>query len=181
MSSLTYNGGTHVLTLYDSNNREVGHWHANNNVAHTGATMTGVPNGVHQFLDRNSAHTHGGNADMANGSYGTHGILRMTSMTANGTAHSGVGVHAGRANRHGADHPTHGCIRTTEEAMTAITAHIGSDALTTMTVINNGNHGVGALNGAHAAHPRGHQQHTNHGHQRQHTATPPIRFTHRLP
>jgi hypothetical protein len=129
--------------LYDADGSEVGQWHANNVVDHS-ATLRFVPNWTYTIDDPIHPHTHDGavdrhgvGVDTINGSYGRFGILRLHPFRADGTPHEGVGVHSGRDNSGGADHATMGCIRTTDAAMEAITQHIQSDPLDSITVQNN--------------------------------------------
>ena len=136
MSTLVFDGTSHTLTLFDARGQQVDQWHANNVVDHR-ATLRFVPNRSYTTADPAQPHRHGGSADTLNGSYGRFGIIRLQDFTADGTTHSGVGVHSGRADKGGADHPTMGCIRTTDEAMQAIVGHIVGDPLTSITVQNN--------------------------------------------
>ena len=136
MSTLVFDGTAHTLTLYDSKNASVGHWHANNVVDHK-ATLRFVPNRDYRIIDQVCPHRHGGNEDTLDGAYGRFGILRLEPFLAAGHHHDGVGVHSGRANKGAADHATMGCIRTTDAAILAITQYIPSDPLTTITVQNN--------------------------------------------
>jgi hypothetical protein len=136
MSSLVFDGTAHTLTLYDAQDQQIGQWHANNVVDHK-ATLKFVPNGEYDLIDKSRPFRHGGAADTANGPYGRFGIIRLDEFSADGHVHDGVGVHSGRANKGGPDHATMGCIRTTDAAMAAITGHMPTDPLTTITVQNN--------------------------------------------
>jgi hypothetical protein len=136
MATIVFDGDTHTLTLFDAQNKQVGQWHANNVVDHR-ATLRFVPNGFYPLIDQTHPHRHGGDADTLNGPYGRFGILRLQDFTADDYMHRGVGIHAGRADRGGADHATRGCIRTTDAAMEAITRHIRTDPLLSLSVQNN--------------------------------------------
>lgn len=163
MSTLVFDGTSHTLTLLDSKGAQVGQWHANN-VVDSHATLRFVPNGTYSIIDQAHPHRHGGSADTLNGPYGRFGIIRMRDFSVAGKVHSGVGVHSGRADRGGADHATMGCIRTTDAAMKAISEHIKSDHLLSITV--RGNHDQHNRSpkrrGDHHKH-RGHARPANHG------------------
>jgi hypothetical protein len=156
--------------LYDADGSEVDSWHANNIVDHK-ATFRFIPNGVyHHIVDRVHPHRHGHKADdngvgvdTIDGKYGRFGIIRLPPFPANGTVHEGVGIHSGRkSHRGGADHPTYGCIRTTDEAMEAITSHILSDHLESVTVQNNHDQ----------YNPHPHHRGDHHDHRHQHHGAP---------
>jgi hypothetical protein len=165
MSTLVFDGLAHTLTLFNSQNRQVGQWHANNVVDHR-ATMRFVPNGSHAIIDQTRPHTHGDDSDTLNGAYGRFGIIRMEEFTANNQSHTGVGIHSGRANRGGADHATMGCIRTTDEAMEAISRQMRNDPITSITVEHN--------HDQHNRYPLHHgDHHHRHHHHRQHTQPAP--------
>lgn len=141
MSTITFDGSTHQLTLRNSAGSVVGTWPANNRTD-SHSTLRFVPNGSHEVLDPRIPHRHSGNADTANGEYGTHGIIRIRVL-----GHDGVGIHAGRNHtpdrtpEHGIgpDHVTQGCIRTTEDAMRTIAQTIANDPLQSVQVQNNRN------------------------------------------
>jgi hypothetical protein len=150
MSSLSFNGNDQTITLFDAQGNQLGAWPANNVVDRT-ATMRFVPNQDYDIVDRNAPHTHGGEADTPNGPYGSFGIIRFEGFWADGVHHDGVGLHSGRADRGGADHATMGCIRTSDGAMQAISQHIATDPLTTITV-----HGNHVQQNRHPQHPADH-------------------------
>ncbi|MEM5435498.1 hypothetical protein [Paraburkholderia diazotrophica] len=131
MSSLRFDGRTHQIALSDSAGNTTGSWAAYNNVD-SHATIRHIQNGVYTIQDRVIPHPH---APSANGPYGLHGIVRF-----NAPGHPGIGVHSGRANaRHspGPQHATMGCIRTNDDAMSAISSLMRTDALTTIEVVSN--------------------------------------------
>ena len=136
MAFLIFDGAKHNLTLLDSKAGQMGQWPANNIVDHR-ATLRFVPNRVHALIDRAHPHKHSGGVDTTNGTYGPAGIIRLHPFSADGTTHSGVGVHSGRKSQGGHNHPTMGCIRTTDEAMTVIAHHMLTDQLTHILVFNN--------------------------------------------
>lgn len=132
MSKLTFDGVAHQISLIDSAGHTIGTWAAYNNVD-SHATIRHVANGSYTVQDRSAPHPH---VASANGPYGMHGIVRF-----NVPGHPGIGVHSGRANaRHlpGPQHPTMGCIRTSDDAMSSISAVMARDALTAVEVTNNG-------------------------------------------
>ncbi|GBQ89826.1 hypothetical protein AA23498_0722 [Acetobacter nitrogenifigens DSM 23921 = NBRC 105050] len=133
MSSLIYNGATHLLTLTDSKGAKLGTWQAHNITDSHLSTVDYLHNGTYSFLDTRSAHPHPG--DNINGPYGSYGIFRF-----NYPKHQGVGVHSGRANAArypGVIHPTLGCVRTSDDAMAIIVKTAKTDPLTTITVQSN--------------------------------------------
>lgn len=136
MSTLVFDGANRTLTLLNSSDQPVGQWYANN-IVDSLATIRFVPNRTYIIVDQNHTHRHSGSADTRNGAYGTFGIIRMQTFASEGQLHSGVGVHAGRANQGGPDHATMGCIRTSESAMEAITRHMRTDPLRSISVVNN--------------------------------------------
>jgi hypothetical protein len=138
MSTLVFDGGAHTLTLFDASGHQVGQWHANNVVDSKIKNLRFLPNRAYTIIDPAHPHKHGGSSDTLNGAFGRFGIIRLQAFTVSGVQHDGVGVHSGRANKGGADHATHGCVRTTDAAMAAITAHMLTDPLVTLTV--QGNH-----------------------------------------
>lgn len=130
-ATLLFDGHTHQITLIGSNGEARGTWPAYNNVD-THATLSHLQNRTYTVTDWIAPHRHAASAD---GPYGLHGIIRL-----NVPGHPGIGVHSGRANaRHlpGPAHPTMGCIRTTDEAMRAIAASMGTSPLMTIEVTNN--------------------------------------------
>jgi len=125
LSSITYDGQTHTITVTDSAGNTVGTFSANNK---TTTTSSGPwPNGTVPYTYSNP-HPESD----ANGPYGSHGIFVF-----NVPGRSGMGLHSGRANNGAQNHPTFGCIRTTDAAMSFIRDFVPGDPLTTMTVINN--------------------------------------------
>ncbi|MCP1456107.1 RHS repeat-associated core domain-containing protein [Pseudomonas kilonensis] len=125
LSSVSYDGQTHTVTIRDSAGNTVGTYPANNN---TTTTSNGPwPNGTYSYSGSNP-HPESG----ANGPYGSHGIIIF-----NVPGRTGMGLHSGRANSGAQNHPTLGCIRTTDAAMGFVRNLITTDPVTSMTVINN--------------------------------------------
>ncbi|WP_328514826.1 RHS repeat-associated core domain-containing protein, partial [Ralstonia solanacearum] len=125
LSSVTYDGQAHTITIRDNGGNIVGTFPANNN---TTTTSNGPwPNGAFPYNNSNP-HPESG----ANGPYGSHGILVF-----NVPGRTGMGLHSGRANSGAQNHPTLGCIRTTDAAMGFVRNLITTDPVTSMTVINN--------------------------------------------
>lgn len=132
MTTLSFNGCTHTLTLLSADGSVMGIWTAYNNVDHR-ATLKHLENGTYQILDKSTPHLHPG--DNAEGAYGTWGIIRFSYP-----GHPGVGVHSGRAHarrKPGPEHPTMGCIRTTDDAMKRIKESMAKSSLSTITISNN--------------------------------------------
>ncbi|MBB1202652.1 hypothetical protein EGM70_20440 [Enterobacteriaceae bacterium 89] len=132
MSTLSFDGCAHTLSLMGNDGSAIGTWAAYNNVDRR-ASFTHVSNGTYLIQDKNKPHLHPG--DNEDGSYGTYGIIRF-----NYPGHSGVGVHSGQAHHRykpGPEHPTMGCIRTSDEAMKKIKEHMAISSLSTITVSNN--------------------------------------------
>ena len=149
MSTLFYDGQSHQLTMMGADGRAIRTWTAYNNTDRR-ATLRHVANGTYRFIDATAPKPH--EPATPNSSYGSYGIMRFDVP-----GHSGVGVHSGQAsNSHlpGPPHPTMGCVRTTDAAMGVIVATVGSDPLTTITIVNNTQHM--ALHGTvvHASHVR---------------------------
>ncbi|WP_406822817.1 RHS repeat-associated core domain-containing protein [Pseudomonas corrugata] len=125
LSSVSYDGQTHTITIRDNAGNTVGTYPANNN---TTTTSNGPwPNGAFSFSGSNP-HPESD----TNGPYGSHGILLF-----HVPGRTGMGLHSGRANNGAQNHPTLGCIRTTDAAMGFIRNLITTDPVTSMTVINN--------------------------------------------
>lgn len=133
MSSLIYNGTTHLLTLTNGQGVRVGVWQAHNITDRRLSTIDYVHNGTYAFLDTASPHRHWD--DNSNSSYGSYGIFRFNYLH-----HTGVGVHSGRVRRHdfpGVIHPTYGCVRTSDDAMAIIVTTAKEDPLRTITIQSN--------------------------------------------
>jgi RHS repeat-associated protein len=142
LSSLTFDGASHTLTLFDKLGKQLGSWTAYNNVAKHDSkghpTRGKWEDGTYVMQDKQRPNKHGGNRDTLNGSYGTHGIFRAEPFTqSDGQDRDNMGVHSGRQNSGGPQHPTEGCIRTTEAAMAQIDSTAANDPLQTITVENN--------------------------------------------
>lgn len=140
MSTLEFDGQSHILTLKDEFYKIVATGHANNRTAST-APLQFVLDGHYAFQDICVPHRHGHTADThnpkvladsVNGEYGSYGIIRFDVPR-----HPGVGVHAGRQTLHdltpqrstGPDYVTMGCIRTNEVMMGQIVTHMRMDPL----------------------------------------------------
>jgi RHS repeat-associated protein len=143
LSSLTFDGKSKTLTLYDKNGKSVGSWKATNNVQRSNPKGK-WEDGTYTMKDTKTPHTHGGSADTPKGEYGSHGIFRAMDFTeSNGNKRTAMGVHSGRegekdlANREGVEHATNGCIRTTDSAMAQIVATAAVDPIETIEVKNN--------------------------------------------
>lgn len=156
MSSLTYDGRTHTVEIFDDSGKSLGRWTAYNNIDRAFAkahynSLTHLKDGTYTVQDRNAPHAHPASA---NGPYGLYGIIRFDYP-----GHSGVGLHSGRANAAkmpGPQHATHGCIRTTDEAMAAIKDIMSCDPVKSIKVVGNsvqsvthGNHKQSVANGGH--------------------------------
>jgi hypothetical protein len=131
MSTMTFDGQTHQITLRNRAGAVTGTWPAFNNIDRH-ATLNHLPDGTYAFQDTIRPHPHPASP---NGPYGSYGILRF-----NVPGHVGIGVHSGRADSAhlpGPQHPTEGCIRTTDAGMAAIAAAIRTDPLSTISVQNN--------------------------------------------
>ena len=142
MSRLIFDGMLHTITLYNAKEENIGSWEAYNNIDHHVKDMRHLPNKTYMMQDTLFAHKHPEkpNMDTIDGEFGTYGIVRFhTPATKYNKVHTGVGVHSGRLfhNPAGPKYYTMGCIRTNEEAMKAITELMSSDALQTITIINN--------------------------------------------
>ena len=139
MSTATFDGQTHTITVKDKAGKIIATGKANNRTANA-ATLPYVPTGIYTVLDRSGAHPHGPAEDALNGEYGTFGIIRF-----NVPRHAGIGIHAGRqstqdrTSKHavGPDHVTMGCIRTDETTMKTLTDLMKSDPLESVIVVNN--------------------------------------------
>ena len=139
MSSLTFDGTAHTITLKDSTGNIVASGTANNRTD-SHATLHFVANGTYNVMTPIAPKRHSGSKDSPEGEYGSYGIVIF-----NVPGHLGVGVHAGRQHTPdktpqravGPDHVTQGCIRTTEPMMQAITVLMQTDPLQTVTVIGN--------------------------------------------
>ncbi|HWR14278.1 MAG TPA: RHS repeat-associated core domain-containing protein [Terriglobales bacterium] len=149
-SSLVFDGEEKTITLYDKDNKQVGHWDAANNVDSHSGLKNGLPDGTYDMQDTKAPHTHDAAKDSKDGEYGTVGIFRVKDFSGpdkdakgNLNKHQGVGVHAGRENkpdglkRKGPEHATQGCIRMTEDAMKQIKTTAKDDPLTYTVVVNN--------------------------------------------
>ena len=135
MSVLVYNHAVKRLTMRDRTGVTIGSWPANNNVD-SSVGLPSLPNGVYAFVSTDTvASHHHKTGDTVNGKFGPLGDLRLNDFTFRGQGHQGVAVHSGRkhhidgAGRSGVNHATNLCIRTTDEAMSFITASIRSDPL----------------------------------------------------
>ena len=139
MSTATFDGQTHTLTIRNKAGMVVATGKANNRTANA-ATLHYVPTGSYTVLDRSAAYLHGPAQDALNGEYGTFGIIRF-----NVAKHGGIGIHAGRQSTPdltpkravGPDHVTMGCIRTDEATMKALTDLMKVDPLESVVVVNN--------------------------------------------
>ena len=139
MSTLTFDGTAHTLTLRDSAGDPVSSGTANNRTD-SHATLQFVSNGTYNVLTQSAPRRHSGDKDSLNGEYGTFGIVVFDVP-----GHVGVGVHAGRLHKPdltpqramGPNHVTQGCIRTTEEMMGTITTLMREDPLISVVVVNN--------------------------------------------
>ncbi len=139
MSTATFDGQTHTLTIKDKAGNVVATGAANNRTD-SHSTLQFVPDGNYSVQDAAASHRHGGTHDTVNGEYGSYGIVRF-----NVAGHLGVGIHAGRQltadktpqRAIGPNHVTQGCIRTTEDVMKSLTTLMSSDPLETVTVVNN--------------------------------------------
>ena len=133
MSTLTYEGMKHLLTLRDSQERVIGSWQAHNLVDRK-ATVDFVHDGTYSFQDKVAPHHHP-IGDTVDGGYGPYGIFRIIYP-----GHQGVGVHSGRRFHKpvGPAYWTEGCIRTTDTAMKTIVETVKTDHLSQLLV--KGNH-----------------------------------------
>ena len=139
MSTLTFDGTAHTITLKDSTGNVVASGAANNRTD-SHATLRFVANGTYSVITATAPQRHGGAKDSVEGEYGSYGIVIFSVP-----GHVGVGVHAGRQHKAdltpqrsiGPDHVTQGCIRTTEDMMQSITTLMKTDALQSISVQNN--------------------------------------------
>lgn len=132
----------HTITLYNAKEESVGSWDAYNNIDSHVKDMRHLPNKTYTMQDTLFSHKHPEkpSMDTIDGEYGTYGIVRFyTPATKYNKVHTGVGVHSGRLYRNpaGPQYWTMGCIRTNEEAMKTITQLMSTDALQTITIVNN--------------------------------------------
>jgi RHS repeat-associated protein len=125
LSSITYDGATHSITLIDGSGSAIGSYPANNNTTRTSGGPW--PNGTFPYLYSNP-HPESD----ANGPYGSHGIFVFQVP-----GRTGMGLHSGRQNSGAQNHQTLGCIRTTDDTMNFLRNFVANDPLTSMTVINN--------------------------------------------
>lgn len=139
MSTATFDGLAHTVTIKDKDGKVIATGAANNRTD-SHSTLQFVPNGRYYVQDAKAPHTHGGTKDTVDGEYGSYGIIRFDVP-----GHVGVGLHAGRektADRTpqravGPDHVTQGCIRTNEATMQSLKTLMATDPLESITVVAN--------------------------------------------
>jgi hypothetical protein len=175
MSYLVFDGDENRLSLFEVSGKLVGSWPASNrggpasdfHVAQAEAFITFLPDGEYQFeLGSQSVpqkHLNMPELDMADGKFGSLGILRLEPIKYGGQFHRGIGIHAGRQSKsdamvisrkplqqihnRGPYYRTNGCIRTTEAAMHRIAVAIAKDPLKFLRVQNNGINPIGKESG----------------------------------
>jgi RHS repeat-associated protein len=143
LSTITFDGRAHTITVYSAGGIRLVSFRAYNNVEIRNYkthdfTNGPITNGPHAVIesDQHGAVRNLGNSP--NGMYGPNGIIHVEDYDAV-TFHKAtvVGLHAGRKNKRGPEHPTDACIRTTDEAMSFINYYAGLDPLTEIDVQNN--------------------------------------------
>jgi len=125
LSSVTYDGQAHTITVKGSSGQTVATYPANNRTTTTSGGPW--PNGTYNY-----SHSNAHPESNANGAYGSHGIFVF-----NVPGRPGMGLHSGRANSGAQNHPTLGCVRTTDSAMSYLRDFVQNDPITSITVVNN--------------------------------------------